>query len=107
MARWAVASEPRSPGRSGCWPGGGLASPALALVMASHHAWAPCVRCANTSPTVQPAHGLDLNHASLSRPATKSLSWDASALIKSFTSVMVVGLIYPPSIWWYCWYVVV
>src|SRR5712691_3576200 len=90
MARWAVAVEPRSPGRSGGWPGGGLKSPARALVMASPHVRAPCVRCATTSPTVHPAHALGLDHSSGLRPAKKSCSWDASALLNSITSVMAV-----------------
>src|SRR5262245_17179164 len=93
MARWAVTSEPRSPRRSGGWPGGGLKSPALALVMASPHVRAPCVKCATTSPTVHPAHALGMDHASGRRPAKKSCSWDASALINSTTSVMAVVLI--------------
>src|SRR5215475_15682429 len=96
MARWAVAAEPRSPGRSGGWPGGGLKSPALALVIASHHVRAPCVKCATTSPTVHPAHALGLDHSSGRRPAKKSWSWDASALINSTTSVMAVVLISLP-----------
>src|SRR4029453_18076456 len=93
MARWAVAAEPRSPGRSGGWPGGGAKSPALALVMASLHVRAPCVTCANTSPTVQPAHALGLDHASGPKPVTKFWSWDTSALINSTTSVIAVVLI--------------
>src|SRR5919109_1467414 len=92
MARWAVTSEPRSPGRSGGWPGGGLKSPALALVMASPHVRAPCVKCATTSPTTHPAHALGLPHASGPRCAKKSRSWDASALINSITSVITVFL---------------
>src|SRR5712691_4197905 len=100
MARWAVAAEPRSPGRSGGWLGGGLKSPALALVMASLHVRAPCVKCATTSPTVHPAHALGLHHASMSRLAKKSRSWDASALINSITSVMAVVRIRLH--WWLC-----
>src|SRR5439155_2921831 len=90
MARWAVAAEPRSPGRSGGWPGGGLKSPARALVIASHHVRAPCVTCATTSPTVHPEHALGLDHSSGLRPAKKSCRWDASALINSIISVMAV-----------------
>src|SRR5690349_10405449 len=93
MARWAVAAEPRSPGRSGGWPGGGLKSPARALVMASLHVRAPCVKCATTSPTVHPAHALGLDHSAEWRPAKKSCSWAASALINATTSVMAVVLI--------------
>src|SRR5438093_9652151 len=93
MARWAVAVEPRSPGRSGGWPGGGLQSPALALGMASLHVWAPCVTCATTSPTVHPAHALGLDHSSGRRPAKKAWSWAASALINAINSVMAVVLI--------------
>src|SRR5262245_19538025 len=100
MARWAVAAEPRSPGRSGGWPGGGAKSPALALVMASLQVRAPCVTCANTSPTVHPAHALGLDHSSGRRPAKKSWSWDASALINSTTSVIAIVLI---SLHWGRW----
>src|SRR5215475_9852489 len=76
MARCAVTAEPRSPGRSICSPGGGFASPATALVMVAHHALAPCVKCASTSPTVQPVHALGRDHPSWPRRAMKSQSWD-------------------------------
>src|SRR5262245_19565646 len=99
MARWAVTSEPRSPGRSICSPGGGLASPAVALVMVAHHALAPCVKCASTSPTVQPVHALGLDHPSWPRRAMKSQSWEASKLITSFISVIAVVFITSPYAW--------